>query len=147
MKHALMAACAASLCALATAAWAQDYPSPYAATSPTIPSNTGAPLYSYHRTGPQPGAVGSCEVISGNRVCSDTAGYGYGYGPADGIIGAPVAVIAAPFGFMNGTPAGSANTPASATGAPAYSYESHIPPQPGAVGYCDIVSGNHVCFP
>ena len=144
MRNALIALCGASLFALATPAMAQQYP--------TVPDNTGAPLYSYHHTGPQPGAVGSCEIVSGNRVCTDrpaATGYGYGYGngPVGALIGAPVAILTAPFGFLGGTTvASSGSTYAPATGTPAYSYESHIPPQPGAVGYCDIISGNHVCF-
>jgi hypothetical protein len=134
---------AASLCTLATAASAQDYP--------TIPSTTGAPPYSYHHTGPQPAAVGSCEIIAGNRVCSaGPAGYGYNntWGPVGAVVDAPFVLAAAPFGAMGGFPAaGSAPTYAPATGALPYSYESHLPPQPGASGYCDIVSGNRVCFP
>jgi hypothetical protein len=50
------------------------------------------------------------------------------------------AVISAPFGWMTGT-----NTVAANTGAPAYSY-STIPPSPAPNGYCDIISGNRVCF-
>jgi len=99
---------AASFCALATAASAQvvypyygPTPYPWSGSAPTIPSHTGAPLYSYHCTTAQPGVVGSCSVIAGNRVCSATpAGtdnpapaYGYGYG-AGGPIGA---IVAAPF--------------------------------------------------
>ena len=148
MRNAVMALSAASLFALAAPAMAQEYP--------TVPDNTGAPLYSYRHTGPQPGAVGSCEIVSGNRVCSDTPvaygyGYGYGYGPGPGpigeLVGAPFAILRAPFGFFNGTQvASSGETYAPATGTPAYSYESHVAPQPGAVGYCDIISGNRVCF-
>jgi hypothetical protein len=141
---------AASLCALATAASAQDYP--FGGEAPTVASNTGAPLYSYHYTAPQPGAVGSCEVIAGNRVCNaGPAGYGYDTmpgGPVGAVIGAPFAVIAAPFGMMGGPPmAGAGGTYAPATGTPAYSYESHIAARPGAPGYCDIIAGNRVCFP
>ncbi len=40
------------------------------AGAPTIPSATGAPLYSYHHVGPRPAAVGGCDVIAGNRVCN-----------------------------------------------------------------------------
>ncbi len=145
MRNALMALCAASLCTLAAPAMAQEYP--------TVPDNTGAPPYSYRYTGPQPGAVGSCEILSGNRVCSDTpagygyAGYGYGYGPVGALIGAPFAIVTAPFGYFGGMRvASSGQTYAPATGTPAYSYESHVPPQPGAVGYCDLISGNRVCF-
>jgi hypothetical protein len=153
MKNALTAfASAASLCcALATAAWAQDYQYPYGGEAPTVPSNTGAPLYSYHNTAPQPGAVGSCEIISGNRVCNgNPAGYTYDStpgGPVGSIIGAPFAMIAAPFGFVGGQPASSGATYAPATGTAPYSYGSSVPPQPGAVGYCDIISGNRICFP
>jgi hypothetical protein len=133
-----MALCAASLFGLAAPAMAQEYP--------TVPDNTGAPLYSYRHTGPQPGVVGSCEILSGNRVCSDTPA-GPGYGPVGTLIGAPFAILRAPFGFLGGTRvASSGETYAPATGTPAYSYESHVPPQPGAVGYCDIISGNRVCF-
>ena len=48
MRYALAFISAASLCALATAVSAQE-----------------APIYGYYRTAP----VGSCEMISGNRVC------------------------------------------------------------------------------
>jgi hypothetical protein len=88
-------------------------------------------------------------MLSGNRVCTNTPApsYGYGYGPAGELIGAPVAILTAPFGFFGGPQvASSGATYAPATGTPAYSYESHVPPQPGAVGYCDIISGNRVCF-
>jgi hypothetical protein len=144
MRNALMALCAASLCALAAPAMAQEYS--------TVPDNTGAPLYSYRHTAPQPAAVGSCEILSGNRVCTATpagygAEYGYGYGPAGELIAAPVAIVTAPFGFFGGPQvASSGATYAPATGTGTYSYESHVPPQPGAVGYCDIISGNRVCF-
>ena len=86
-------------------------------------------------------------MLSGNRVCTDTpAGYGYG-SPAGALIGAPFAIVTAPFGFLGGTRvASSGATYAPATGTGTYSYESHVPPQPGAVGYCDIISGNRVCF-
>ncbi len=131
MRNALTALCAASLCALAAPAMAQEYP-----------SYGGAPAYRYAAP------VGSCEMLSGNRVCTNTpAQYGYGYGPAGELIGAPVAIVTAPFGFFGGPQvASSGATYAPATGTPAYSYESHVPPQPGAVGYCDIISGNRVCF-
>ena len=85
MRHAITAfISAASFYALATAAAAQVapmYPYAYSGAAPTMPSNTGAPLYSYHHTGPRPGAVGRCEIIAGNRVCSGApAAYGYGHG-------------------------------------------------------------------
>ena len=87
-------------------------------------------------------------MLSGNRVCTDTpAQYGYGYGPAGELIAAPVAIVTAPFGFLGGSRvASSGATYAPATGAGTYSYESHVPPQPGAVGYCDLISGNRICF-
>jgi hypothetical protein len=131
MRNALTALCAVSLCAFAAPAMAQEYP-----------SYTGAPAYHYT------GSVGSCEILSGNRVCTNTpAPYGYGYGPVGELVGAPVAIVTAPFGFFGGPQmASSGATYAPATGTPAYSYESHVGPQPGAVGYCDIISGNRVCF-
>jgi hypothetical protein len=49
-------------------------------------------------------------------------------------------VITAPFMWLGG-----ANPEAATTGAPLYSY-STLPPQPGVNGYCDIISGNRVCF-
>jgi hypothetical protein len=129
---------AASFCALATAASAQ-----------TIPDNTGAPANSYRYTAPQPGAFGHCEIISGNHVCfsgSMNAGYGYGYGgPVGAVIAAPVAVVEAPFNAFGSGPAyppGYGATYAPATGAPMYSYESQVRPQPGS---CNIISGNRVC--
>ncbi len=100
----------------------------------------------------QPAVVGSCDIISGNRICTSgqmgptaTPGYAYG-GPVGMIIGAPLAVVAAPFNAigMTGGP-GFDNTAAPATGTATYSYESHVPPQPGAVGHCDLIAGNRVC--
>ncbi len=159
---------AASLCALASAASAQTY---YGGT-PTVPSNTGTPAYSYESSvPPQPAAVGSCDIIAGNRVCSGqpayaapVVGYSPGYGPVGAIVAAPFGVagtvLTAPFGMLganttpvaygmgSGTPyvGGSMTNPA-ATGTEIDSYESHVPPQPGAVGFCDLISGNHVCMP
>jgi hypothetical protein len=170
MRNALTAfISAASFCAIATAATAQDatmYPYPYPGAAPTSPSTTGAPLYSYHYTGPQPAAVGSCQIIAGNRVCDAgpaASGYGYapnyGYAPGYGYGGPIGAVVAAPFEVAGGlvtAPFGAFGAPvattggatyAPATGTPVYSYESQVPPQPGAVGHCDLLSGNHVCFP
>ena len=130
------------------------YPYPYSGAAPTMPSNTGAPLYSYHRTGPRPGSVGSCEIIAGNRVCSGApAAYGYGHGgPVGAMVVAPLgAVVAAPFAAVGAmaapTVVGSGETIAPLTGTPVYSYESHVGPQPGAVGHCDLISGNRVCVP
>jgi hypothetical protein len=188
---------AASFCALASAASAQvapypyygaPTPYPYAGSAPTIPSNTGAPLYSYHRTTAQPAAVGSCSVIAGNRVCStipagtdNPAPYGYGYGgpigamvaapfnaagtivaapfggsyygnPVGAMVAAPInaagAVATAPFqavGAFGAPPAAAGATFAPATGTPAYSYESHVGAQRGAVGHCELIAGNRVC--
>ena len=153
---------AASFCAFATAASAQTYPYPfgaptaypYAGSAPTIPSNTGAPLYSYHRTTAQPGAVGSCSIIAGNRVCSSipagtdnpAPGYGYG-GPIGAVVAAPFnaagAVMAAPFGAFGAAQPGYTYAPA--TGAPIYSYENQVGPQRAAVGHCDLIAGNRVC--
>jgi hypothetical protein len=143
---------AASLCALATAASAQTVYYDTGA-APTIPSNTGAPLYSYHRTGAQPGVVGSCSIISGNRVCSampaddgSSAGYAYGGGgPVGALIGAPMMVLTAPFGGPGYAYGGSGATYAPATGTPAYSYKSQVGPQRGMFGHCRIFSGNRVC--
>jgi hypothetical protein len=152
---------AGSFCALASAASAQ-----------TIPSNTGAPPYSYEsQLPPQPAAVGSCDIVAGNRVCSanptyaaPAPGYSPGYGPVGAIVAAPFdaagTVVTAPFGMFGaapGTPVvygGGAGTPyvggsmtnPAAAGTAIYSYESRVPPQPGAIGYCDLIAGNHVCF-
>ena len=64
--------------------------------------------------------------------------------PVGAVIAAPFqvagAVISAPFSWMNG-----ANTEAATTGAPAYSY-STMPPSAWVNGYCDIISGNRICF-
>jgi hypothetical protein len=49
-------------------------------------------------------------------------------------------VVTAPFMWLGG-----ANPEAATTGAPAYSY-STLPPQPAVNGFCDIISGNRVCF-
>ena len=148
MRNALTALIsAASLCVMASAASAQvTYPYDGA----TVPDNTGAPLYGYRVTPAQPAVVGSCDIISGNRVCSSgqmgpNNGYAYG-GPVGMLVGAPIAIVAAPFnGFgMTAAPV-MANTYAPATGTPTYSYETHVPPQPGAIGHCDLLSGNRVC--
>ena len=44
----------------------------YAGSYPTLPSNTGAPAYSYstYASAPRPAYGGSCQVIAGNRVCN-----------------------------------------------------------------------------
>jgi hypothetical protein len=72
--------------------------------------------------------------------------YAYPNNPVGAVIAAPFefagAVISAPFGWMG---SGVYNTEAATTGAPAYSY-SNIPPSPAYNGYCDIISGNHICF-
>ncbi len=123
MRYALAFISAASLCALATAVSAQE-----------------APIYGYYRTAP----VGSCEMISGNRVCGAapaTSGYGFApLGPFGALVAAPVEVIGAPFG-MAGQPvvAASGETYAPAVGTPVYGY-------PGAIGYCEMISGNRVCM-
>ena len=41
----------------------------------------------------------------------------------------------------------SGETIAPLTGTPVYSCESHVGPQPGAVGRRDLISGNRVCVP
>ncbi len=156
MRTALIASIsAASLCALASAASAQTY---YYGTPQTIPSNTGTPAYSYEsHVQRQPAFNGSCDIISGNRVCSGApagyapSGYAPAYGPIGAIVAAPFEIVAAPFGGFGGgagTPmlAGGMTNPA-ATGTEVSSYESHVPPQPGAVGYCDLISGNRICMP
>lgn len=149
MKNALTALIsAASFCAMASAASAQVAAYPYPA--PTVADATGAPLYGYRVTPAQPAVVGSCDIISGNRICSSgqmgpTASSGYGYvGPVGTIVGAPFAVVAAPFTAFGMTSV-MANTSAPATGTAVYSYENHVPPQPGAVGHCDLISGNRIC--
>ena len=139
---------AASFCAIASAASAQVAVYPYPGEAPTVADTTGAPLYGYRQTAAQPATVGSCDIIAGNRVCTSGqmgASYGYG-GPIGAVVGAPFAIVAAPFNAfgMTGTPVVS-NTNAPDTGTPTYSYESHVPPQPGAVGHCDMISGNRIC--
>jgi hypothetical protein len=154
MRTALIASVsAASLCALASAASAQTY---YYGPPQTIAPNTGTPAYSYEtQVAPQPAFNGSCDIISGNRVCSGqpagyapAAGYAPGYGPIGAIVAAPFEVVTAPFGAFGGTPyMGGGMTNPAATGTEKSSYESHVPPQPGAVGFCDLISGNHICMP
>ena len=160
---------AASLCALGSVASAQTY---YYGAPPTIASNTGTPAYSYEtQVPPQPAFNGSCDIISGNRVCSAAPAYvapAPAYAPAYGPLGAVVVapfnaagtVLTAPFGMFGATPgtqvvygnpgtpyiAGTMTNPA-ATGTKISSYESHVGVQPGAVGYCELISGNHVCMP
>ena len=161
MRNALTALIsAASFCAVATAASAQMLYYPDNGAAPTVPSATGAPLYGYrHNTGPRPGVVGSCEIISGNRICfsgpmGSDAGYAAG-GPMGAVVGAPFAIIAAPFtavGAMGqpivatGSYAPAAGeTYAPATGTPAYSYQSQVGAHPAWNGHCDVISGNRVC--
>jgi hypothetical protein len=53
-------------------------PYPYGPTAtfaggyPTVPSNTGAPAYSYstYASAPRPAPGGSCQILAGNRVCT-----------------------------------------------------------------------------
>ena len=130
-------------------------PAPYSGSAPTVPSATGAPLYSYHHTRPIPAAVGSCEIIAGNRVCNGAPAWGYGpnYGyAAGGPIGAAITapfnaaatVAAAPVAATGAVAA--APTIPSATGAPAYSYSPAAQaPMPAVGGECQILAGNHVC--
>ena len=129
MRHALTGLLsAASLCAFAGAI-------PAAAQTPTIPSQTGAPAYSYHRTAPRPAVVGQCEVIAGNHVCNGAPAYGswaYGYppgGPIGAAITAPVAaaanVAAAPVAAaanVAAAPVAAAGAVAAAPFAPTYGY-------------------------
>ena len=165
MRTALIASVsAASLCALASAASAQTY---YYGAPQTIPQNTGTPAYSYEsHVAPQPAYNGSCDIIAGNRVCSGApagygssayapSGYAPGLGPVGAIVAAPFEIVAAPFGGFGRALAGGAGTPIvgsgmtnpAATGTKVSSYESHVGPQPGAVGYCSLISGNHICMP
>ncbi len=144
---------------------------PAAAQVPTIPSATGAPLYSYHHTGPVPAPGGECQIIAGNRVCFAAPVYGWGYGPgpygyapggpavaapfnaAGGLFAAPFAAAGtlatapvAATGAVVGAPvAAVGHTVARRTGTPPYSYESRVAPGPAPVGSCDIVAGNRVC--
>ena len=104
---------AASLCALGSAASAQTY---YYGAPPTIASNTGTPAYSYEtQVAPQPAFNGSCDIISGNRVCSAAPAYAApapayapGYGPVGAIVAAPFnaagTVVTAPFGMFGAAP-------------------------------------------
>lgn len=150
--------------------WPYPLQSTYAGPYATAPSHTGTPAYSWHRDGPYPAVVGSCDIISGNRVCSAAPaggyanGYGYGYGPggpigaavaapfevAGAIVSAPVAVVGAapaPWSYGPGAPyAGAYPTVPAATGAPPYSYRTASEtPQPGINGSCQILAGNRVC--
>ena len=79
-------------------------------------ANTGTPAYSYEsQVPPQPAAVGSCDIIAGNRVCSGqpayaapVVGYAPGYGPVGAIVAAPFdvagTVVTAPFGMFGAAP-------------------------------------------
>ncbi len=89
MRHivtALLSAGAIFALACATPAVAQTYGAPYgtsAGSSPTIPSHTGAPTYSWHDEGPWLAPGGQCQIISGNRVCTANSAFGpfaFGYG-------------------------------------------------------------------
>jgi hypothetical protein len=132
MKYGLTALLsAAALCAFAWAAPAAAQVGAY----PTVSSNTGAPLYAYHRTGAVPAPSGKCEIIAGNRVCTGApAGtYAYGYGfpgpfPFGAAVAAPVnaagALVAAPLAATGGLVVAPVNAagaivaaPLSATGA------------------------------
>jgi hypothetical protein len=89
MRHvltALLSAGAIAALAYATPAAAQTYSpwpfgvqSTFAGSSPTIPSHTGAPTYSWRDQGPWGAPGGKCEIVSGNRVC--TANHGFGPWP------------------------------------------------------------------
>jgi hypothetical protein len=147
MRHTLTALLsAASVCALAgvAPAAAQVFygaPGPYAAPAPgaythypeggLVKGQSVVPPQISYSLPPseevaQPGVVGSCSLIAGNRVCTDTPahGYGYGYGYAapgglfGGLIGAPFAaagtLAAAPFeaaGAVVGAPYAPAPAP------------------------------------
>jgi hypothetical protein len=149
MRHTLTALLSgASLCAFAGVipAAAQTY----YGTAPTIPSQTGAPAYSYHRTGPVPAPAGECQIIAGNRVCNAAPAYpvGYGYGypyygygypygyPPGGPIGAAVAAPLATAGAV-------AAAPLAATGA-LVGAPFAAAPRPEPAG-CDKIAGNLVC--
>jgi hypothetical protein len=115
----------ASFCALTTIATAQVVAPYYGGyEGPTRPSLTGAPLYSYHNQSAQPGVVGSCQVISGNRVCFATPASainapGYGYGAYGYGYGGPIgAVVAAPFDAAGAVAAGTLNATGAVAAAP-----------------------------
>ncbi len=131
MRHTLTALLsAASICAFAgvVPAAAQTY---YPEGGPVkglsvVPSQTAYSLPPSEETA-QPGIVGSCSIIAGNRVCTDTPanGYGYGYGHGYGAYGegGPLgAAVAAPFvaaGALAAVPFEAAGATAGAlTGAP-----------------------------
>lgn len=117
------------------------YAAPYSGAAPTVPSATGAPLYSYRYTGPRPAVVGSCEIIAGNRVCNGAPAWGYGpnyaYAPG-GLFGA---AIAAPVNAA----ATVAAAPVAAAGAVAAAPFAPVAPAPAFVGQCQMLAGNRVC--
>jgi hypothetical protein len=94
---------------------------------------------------PAPAAVGSCEIIAGNRVCFGAPAWGYspnyGYAP-----GGPIgAAIAAPFNAA----ATVAAAPVAATGAvaaaPLAPVGAPAAPAPAVAGQCQMLAGNRVC--
>lgn len=138
---------AASICAFAgvVPAAAQAFygsPSPYAVApgpyvaGPTKGESIVPPQISYSlppsEETARPGVVGSCSLLDGNRVCTDTPaygagpaygasgyGYGYGYGAPGGLVGAAVAAPFAAAGALAAVPFEAAGATAGAlAGAP-----------------------------
>ena len=127
---------AASFCALAPVASAQT-PSGYAPFG-TVGSIVAAPFGAAGTILAAPfGTFGAGRTIA---APFDAAGT---------IVAAPFGTLrpGTPIGYVAETPVVGGMTNPAATGTPIYSYESHVPPQRGAVGYCDLISGNRVCIP
>ena len=126
-----------SFCALAPVASAQTLPSGYAPFG-TVGSIVAAPF----------GAAGTIVAAPFGTFGAGTT-IAAPFDAAGTIVSAPFGTLrpGTPVAYGAGTPVVGGMTNPAATGTPIYSYESHVPPQPGAVGSCDLISGNRVCIP
>ncbi len=128
-----------------------------------VPSGTAYSLPPSEQTA-RPGIVGSCSIIAGNRVCTDTPaynapaygyGYGYGYGGPFGMVGAAVsapvnaagALAAAPFeaaGAVTGAVTGAPYAPAPYATAPYGAYPGYAAAPMRPYPWGGPVKGNSV---